>query len=227
MGNFLAMKKLSLIVFFAAVAGVILSEIIHNELLFWITKPLILISLLTHYYFSIPSHNRSGLLLIALQMSLLGDILLMSPNQFIAGLIAFLAAHIVYIFAYRQHQGEETENSLYGLHKIRMSFPIILAGTGLVVILFPKLGDLRLPVLVYATVITVMTLTALFRYGRTTSESFWLVFIGAVLFMISDSILAINKFLSPVEYAGIYIMLTYSLAQYLIVKGLMKHPVEN
>lgn len=221
------MKKLSLIVFFVAVAGVIISEIIHHELLFWITKPLIMISLLVHYYSAIPSQNRSGLLLMALQFSLIGDVLLMRSNLFIPGLIAFLLAHVAYIFVYRQYQGEQTDNSLYGLHKIRMSFPIILAGTGLVVILFPKLGDLTLPVVVYAAVITTMTLTALFRYGRTTNESFWFVFVGAVLFMISDSVLAINKFLSPIEYSGIYIMLTYSFAQYFIVKGLMKHPIEN
>jgi uncharacterized membrane protein YhhN len=221
------MKNLTLIVFFLSVVGVLVSEIVHYELLFWITKPLILTSLITHYYFSVSSQYRSGLLILALFFSLAGDVLLMRPDLFIPGLIAFLLAHVVYIFVYRQYQTVGGENSLQGLHRIRMSFPIILAGTGLVVVLYPKLNDLKIPVMVYALVITVMTLTALFRYGRTTTPSFWLVFVGAVLFMISDSILAINKFLSPVEYAGVYIMLTYSLAQYLIVRGLMRHPVEN
>jgi uncharacterized membrane protein YhhN len=226
-GNIIAMKSFSLVVFFLSVVGVIVSEVIDHEILFLITKPLILISLITHYYFSVPSQYRSGLLLMALSFSLIGDVLLLRPNLFIGGLVSFLLAHVAYILVYRQQRLDEHENSLQGLHRLRLSFPILLAGTGLVVILYPKLTDLKIPVMFYALVITVMTLTALFRYGRTTTKSFWLVFIGAVLFMISDSILAINKFLSPIDNAGVYIMLTYSIAQFLIVKGLIKHPVEG
>jgi uncharacterized membrane protein YhhN len=226
-GNIIAMKYFSLVVFFLSVVGVIVSEVIDHEILFLITKPLILISLIIHYYFSVPSQYRSGLLLMALSFSLIGDVLLLRPNLFIGGLVSFLLAHVAYILVYRQHRLDGHENSLQGLHRLRLSFPIILAGTGFVVILYPKLTDLKIPVMFYALVITVMTLTALFRYGRTTTESFWLVFIGAVLFMISDSILAINKFLSPIDNAGVYIMLTYSIAQFLIVKGLIKHPVEG
>jgi uncharacterized membrane protein YhhN len=68
-----------------------------------------------------------------------------------------------------------------------------------------------------------MVLNALFRFGRTNAESFWLVFSGAVLFMASDSILAIDKFLKPVTYGGFLIMLTYIAGQYLIVTGLIRH----
>jgi uncharacterized membrane protein YhhN len=113
------------------------------------------------------------------------------------------------------------------LQRVRLAFPIVLAGTGLVVILYSKLGDLQIPVIVYAAVITTMVLTALFRYGRTSNSSFWQVFIGAVLFMISDSILAINKFLDPITNAGLYIMITYVAAQFLIVHGILKHPVDD
>ena len=66
-----------------------------------------------------------------------------------------------------------------------------------------------------------MVLNALFRYGRTTSASFWMVFFGALLFMASDSLLAVNKFMMPIYHAHIWIMLTYISAQFLIVDGLL------
>jgi uncharacterized membrane protein YhhN len=93
-------------------------------------------------------------------------------------------------------------------------------------VLYPVLGDMRIPVVVYAVTITSMVLNALFRYGRTTATSFGLVMAGAILFMISDSILAINRFLDPVSHASGWVMLTYILAQYLIIRGLLSHPAE-
>jgi uncharacterized membrane protein YhhN len=73
-----------------------------------------------------------------------------------------------------------------------------------------------------------MAMQALFRYGYTSAPSFafW-CFAGAISFMISDSLLAINKFMQPLAiYAGLAIMLTYLLAQYLIVEGVLKHEVK-
>jgi uncharacterized membrane protein YhhN len=62
---------------------------------------------------------------------------------------------------------------------------------------------MKIPVLIYAAVLTGMVLVALFRFGKTSSSSFALVFGGAILFMISDSLIAINKFLEPLPMAGI------------------------
>ena len=128
-----------------------------------------------------------------------------------------------YIVAYRQHQYGEQSDSLQGIQKLRAAFPIVLAGTGLVVILYPALGDQKFPVVVYALVLVVMALNGLFRLGRTNTISFWLVFVGAMFFMVSDSVLAINKFLTPLPYAGLLIMSTYISAQFLIIEGLIAH----
>lgn len=68
-----------------------------------------------------------------------------------------------------------------------------------------------------------MVVNAIFRYGRTNGESFWLVFGGSVLFMVSDSVLAFNKFHSPIPWSGVLIMTTYIAGQFLIVRGLTKH----
>jgi uncharacterized membrane protein YhhN len=218
------MKKIALTLFILSGIGVLLSGFTGTEWLYVISKPLIMTSLLFYYLVASDPAGRSRVLMLAMILSLAGDVLLMKEAYFIGGLVSFLAAHILYIFAYRQHQHEESENSLLGLQRVRLAFPIILAGTGLVVVLYPVLGELRIPVILYATVLALMAINALFRQGRTTTGSFWMVFGGAVLFMISDSILAINKFLAPIEHAGFFIMSTYILAQYLIVRGLLNHP---
>lgn len=188
-------------------------------------KPLIMIGLMAHYWVMSPA--RSRLFLVALFFCWLGDVLLIFqsnvPLFFMGGLASFLAGHIVYIFCYRQLQTIPSSKELLGSQKVRFAFPIILAGTGLVTILYPFLGALRIPVMVYALAITLMALTALFRYGRTNSKSFLLIFIGAVLFMVSDSLLAINKFHHAFSAAGALVMLTYSVAQFLIVEGVLAH----
>lgn len=188
-------------------------------------KPLIMIGLVAHYL--VLSPIRSVLFLVALSFCWLGDVLLIfvSSNElfFIGGLASFLIGHVMYIFCYRQLQESQNVNELLGSQKVRFSFPIILAGTGLVVILYPSLGALKIPVMIYALAITLMVLNALFRYGRTTNKSFLLIFSGALLFMISDSLLAINKFKEPFIAAGTLIILTYSMAQFFIMEGALAH----
>ena len=106
---------------------------------------------------------------------------------------------------------------------MRLSFPFLLAGSGLVVILYPRLGELKIPVMIYALVLTLMVVQSVFRLGRTSAKSFWLVFFGAAFFMVSDSLLAINKFYQPISFAGVWVMITYITAVYLIVDGVIAH----
>ncbi len=221
------MKKIAWYSFLLVSIGEIISLVAGIELLHTICKPLIIVTLIIAYLSTVSSEDRSRTLLLALFFSCAGDILLMLPDDkgsfFIMGLIAFLVSHVFYIFTYRQHQHVESENRLQGIQKVRLAFPIILSGTGLVFVLYPVLGDLKIPVIVYALVLVVMVLNALLRLGRTTSPSFWMVFAGALLFMVSDSLLAINKFLEPLAFGSLWIMGTYISAQYLIIKGLIAH----
>ncbi len=146
---------------------------------------------------------------------------------FIYGLVAFLSGHVLYVFSYKQMRDPESVGGLLSTQKIRFSFPIILAGTGLVVVLLPHLGELKIPVMIYALVITIMVLQALFRFGFTSKKSFLLIFVGALFFMISDSALAINKFMNPLPMASLLIMVTYITAQYLIVEGAIAHAIRK
>jgi uncharacterized membrane protein YhhN len=191
------------------------------------SKPLLLVSLAIYYYVSVGRGELSKLIMLALIFSWGGDVLLMyQPKHelyFIFGLASFLVAHLFYIFTYKQFRSEDTSNALMGVQRFRYSFPVILAGTGLITILYNHLGDLKIPVVIYALVLVLMVLNALFRFGRTGLSSFSMVFFGATLFMISDSLIAINKFLMPVANSGLWVMITYITAQYLIIEGLLKH----
>lgn len=220
------MKKLSRIAF-AGIAIVHLVAISFNMALIGaVTKPLLVVVLAIYYLLA--SSKRNVLFLVALFFCWLGDVLLMFQGDemfFIAGLVSFLTGHVLYIICYRKFV--RSGSGLTGPQRIRFALPLVLAGTGLVTVLFPHLGALQIPVMVYALVITLMAIQALFRYGYTNAKSFILVFAGAISFMISDSLLAINKFMQPLPLAGLAIMFTYILAQYLIVEGVLQHEGEK
>ncbi|WP_276366534.1 lysoplasmalogenase [Chryseolinea sp. H1M3-3] len=219
------MKKIALALFFAVSIGELISSIIDSRELHIVCKPLLMITLGLYYFFN--AGQKSAVVLLAILLSFAGDTTLMfesvNPVFFMVGLGSFLIAHIFYIIAYRQHQDQAEENALKGIQKMRLAFPVVLWGTGLVVVLFPTLGDLKIPVMIYALAMMVMVLNAVFRFGRTQQASFWLVFGGSALFMLSDSLLAINKFFKPVNGAHIWVMVTYILAQFFIIEGLCIH----
>jgi uncharacterized membrane protein YhhN len=193
-----------------------------------VVKPLLMPSLLLWYYFAAGADRRCGLVVAALIFSWGGDVLLMFQREarfFMFGLASFLIAHVAYIFSYRRarHGSADSADPLDNVRKLRMAFPVLLAGVGLVAVLYPTLENFRFPVTVYALVIQVMVINAVFRYGRTTPLSFWAVLSGALLFMISDSLIAVNKFYAPLAGAGFWIMVTYLAGQFLIVRGLLAH----
>ena len=225
------MKKsnLFLYLFLSASATELLALQMGWDILQLISKPLIVLFLIG-YYWSL-STTRSMVFVVALLFCWAGDVFLLfqdgASSFFLLGLVSFLIGHVLYILSYRYFRWKDTSRELLGTQKVRFALPIVLAGTGLVVVLYPSLGELRIPVMIYALVLTLMVLNAVFRYGRTSSTSFWFAFAGAVLFMVSDSLLAINKFMKPLPQASLLIMLTYIAAQYLIVEGMLRHMEEE
>jgi len=187
----------------------------------YFAKPAIVISLIILFVRTSESLTTSikNLTLLALVFSLLGDILLMfvdkSPHFFTLGLLAFLTAHIMYVIVFLKHRNKE---------KSPVGFIILLLiyATGLFYFLKDNLGVMLIPVIIYMLVILSMATSSYLRINKVNIWSYRLVFIGALFFMISDSILALNKFYQPMPYSNISIMVTYALAQYLIVIGILK-----
>lgn len=155
-----------------------------------------------------PQANR--FIFLGLLFSAGGDIALdLDRNRyFVHGLGLFLVAHIFYVAAFSQ-----------SFSSTRLTEPLILVVISVLAIyaiamsllLRPKLGNLAVAVYLYIAIITVMGISASFR-------SLW-VLVGALIFMLSDSLIAINKFLQPIPGSSYWIMITYYLAQYLIAKG--------
>lgn len=191
------------------------------------TKPLILITLWIYFYFS--SLEIKGTLLrksisAALIFSWLGDVLLLFPNLFLYGLGAFLMAHICYIIGFKISQTNPF--AIGQVNFIRLFFvnlPIYIMAAFVYFLINPGLGTMKIPVVIYLIVIVMMVTTARERYQKTIPASFWQVFIGAMLFLISDGILAINMFFKSFPESGVLVMGTYVLAQLLIVMGIVAH----
>ncbi|HUH29236.1 lysoplasmalogenase [Gelidibacter sp.] len=187
----------------------------------YFTKPSLLTALIIYFNFQSKelTSKTKVMTLTALVFSLMGDVLLMfvdqSPNFFMFGLVSFFLAHVFYIVIFWRHRN--TKINSIGLISILGIYAI-----GLFYILRNSLGDLLVPVLFYIIIILIMVITAFLRQGKVSKISFILVFLGAILFVISDSILALNKFYIPLRFSSISIMLTYALAQYFIVMGLLK-----
>jgi uncharacterized membrane protein YhhN len=76
-------------------------------------------------------------------------------------------------------------------------------------------------------IIVTMVSTARERFDKTNPSSFWQVFIGAFIFMISDAMIALNMFYKPFPESGVLVMGTYMIAQLLLVLGIRSHLVNG
>lgn len=149
---------------------------------------------------------------LGLLFSLAGDIFLMLPSdRFIAGLVSFLLAHLCYIGAFGA-QMTWPLLSWWGL-------PVVGFAIGIYMVLAPHLGKMRMPVLVYMTVIALMAWLAITLFVQ--QRETWALWAagGAVLFVISDATLALNRFRKPFWSAQLIVLGSYYLAQWLIARS--------
>jgi uncharacterized membrane protein YhhN len=189
-----------------------------NEIRF-ISKPLIVISLGIFLWRSVSVKNRSfWLIFAALIFSELGDIFLLFEAQqssFLLGLLSFLIAHIFFILFFIRTRRLNHFNKIFWLLIVLTACYV----TALFLLLSPKLGVLKFPVLIYAIVLCCMFLSSMHAVDFSKEPSRKFCAAGAFLFVISDSLLAINKFCHPSAATGFAVMLTYAIAQFLIVFG--------
>jgi alkylglycerol monooxygenase len=151
-------------------------------------------------------------LFAALFFCLAGDVLLMLPGLFIPGLVAFLLAHLCFLALFRQ--GVRWFAS-------RTALACTLgAAVAMYAALFPFLGPvLKVAVAAYALVIALMAAQAIGRATLLRDGAATAVAIGAVFFMLSDGVLAINRFAYPLPMAQLWVLATYYAAQVLIVRN--------
>lgn len=156
-------------------------------------------------------------IIVALCFSLVGDLLLLFTGKaeiyFLLGLLSFLLAHSWYVIAF-VHRGY--------FDKARMPLSIILLFLYSFVIYWyisDGLGDMQPYVIAYIGILVLLTIVALFRETYVSKRSYQWVLAGALFFMLSDSILAVDTFKLDIPYSGIAIMITYAIAQWFLVHG--------
>jgi len=173
------------------------------------TKPLLMPALLAWFLTVTPRSRQRTLVAIGLGWSWLGDLGLMPSGEgwFLAGLGAFLVAQLTYAVAFWPSRADSV------LARPLLTLPYLAVLVGLLAALWGDLGDLRVPVTVYAVVIVSMAVLAT-GVGR-------LVGIGAGLFVASDALIALDTVAGLVRLPahGFWVMVTYLAAQLLIAAG--------
>lgn len=212
-------------IYFLALAAEIFAQATGNARLQYFSKPSLMLVLIFYFFVNTKKASAVKYLIIgALCFSWLGDVLLLLDKQFktlfIYGLVAFLTAHLFYIFYFLKIR---RLNRVTKLPNFLILIAIAVYTVSLFLFLAPNVKNLLVPVGVYALVISTM-LGASFAafdlgkqiYGR-------MAVAGTLLFILSDSLLAINKFAAPFEYASVLIMLTYGLAQFFITEASVRN----
>lgn len=202
----------------------LVSDTIGWQYLSMATKPLLLSTLF--FYFLWSTKNRQSFffksILFALFFSFLGDSFLLFEGElfFILGLGSFLITHLCYTFAFRKIATDNLSVLLLR-NKLAVVFFVLLF-VFLLMFLWSDLGALRWPVLVYGVAISIMGLAAFLLKSYVSPWVFNCILMGALLFIFSDSMIALNKFKSTqlnLPFPGLLVMVPYILAQLLIVEG--------
>jgi uncharacterized membrane protein YhhN len=206
------------------------SGFISSPYLACVSKPAIVISLLLMLALSTRLRGRfHKRVCTGLIFALAGDVLLMyvanEESYFMYGLAAFLLCHVFYTSAFYLDFKSAPELDKKGARIAILCCAIV--SISFYFFLRPHLGVMKLPVMIYVLAISMMVMMACFRNQRVNTSSFRLILFGALCFMLSDAILAYNKFVAPFHYAGTWIMATYMIAQYLITLGAAERKLQH
>jgi len=182
------------------------SRLRHNRSLQYFAKPAALVALICVVLLVDPADaTRRAWFVAALACGLAGDVLLMLPSdRFVAGLAAFLVGHVLYIAGFMTDPPSSTAVLVCVAAVVAAMVPVsvrILAG-----LRSGGHGALVGPVAAYMVVIGAMWASAL-------GSGIWIAGAGGGLFVASDSLIAWDRFVRPMRWAGVAIMVTYHLAQ--------------
>ena len=218
------MKNIPLILYIVIGAINVLGHLFDQPDMVRFSKPMLMPALIFFIYHQARGHvtKLTMLVVLALIFSWLGDLALMKDRDglyFLLGLGAFLLAQLTYTYVYYKSTFEKPQFQLMPLLPI-LTFTIFL----LAFVVRNAPTDMQIPIVVYAICITAMASMARLRMGLTSNFSFQWVMMGSLLFVISDSAIAIDKFYRPIPYDSVVIMSTYIAAQVIIVIGISKHP---
>ena len=190
----------------------------------YLAKPAVMIVLLLWLWTTTGLGGAALWFGLGILLSLTGDILLMISldRLFLVGLVAFLLGHLAYLVGFNIPIPEISAWGfvlavIVGLGGVRVMRRILapLASSGQ--------ARMRMPIIVYSAVISLMLLSAMMKMTEITwnTNAAALVGVGAFLFYISDIILAWNKFVAPIQNGRIYNIGAYHLGQIMLIAGVI------
>ncbi|HMS68057.1 MAG TPA: lysoplasmalogenase [Saprospiraceae bacterium] len=144
---------------------------------------------------------------------LIGDVLLMFESAFIFGLLSFLIAHLLFFKAFTSKGGLKKQ---YGVLMV-----LLAIGLAIFTYLFPYLGSLKIPVILYVLAILCMCWQGIGLYLQDQQLANKFLMVGVLLFLFSDAILAINKFAHQFPLADFLILSSYWGALLCIANGVV------
>jgi uncharacterized membrane protein YhhN len=214
-----------LIVFFGALAIEIVSNALNFGAVQFISKPSLMLILI--YYFSINAKGLAkerNLIIAALTFSWLGDVVLLVEKQyswlFAFGLASFLVAHICYVVYFWQMRKINLKGAKMNFIVV---FAVLVYSLTFYCILFPHIGVLKIPILMYITVISLMLILSLNAFDLKSQPFGRICVAGTSLFALSDSVLATNRFLLSIKFGSSLVMLFYATSQLLITEGALRN----
>jgi uncharacterized membrane protein YhhN len=190
----------------------------------YVAKPAVMVALFLWLFTSAGLHGALLWFGLGILFSLAGDVFLMVSLDrfFLAGLVAFLLAHAAYVI------GFNIPAPSVSAWEFMLAIVIAIGGArimGRIISALVSKGQtrLRMPVIIYGVVISIMLLSAMMKLSDLSwrSGAAALVGIGAFLFYISDIILAWNKFVSPIQHGRIYNIAAYHLGQIALIAGVV------
>jgi uncharacterized membrane protein YhhN len=188
----------------------------------FISKPSLMLILMVYIKLNIKNTTKeSNLILLALIFSWFGDILLLLDKfyefLFIYGLFSFLLAHISYIIYFwqiRKLNGNKSPVKAFEMGGV------IIYSVVFYLFIFRFLEGLYLPVFFYTLVISLMLMASFHAFDSGKNQVFAKICIaGTLLFVLSDSVLAFNRFVFPIPFGSVIVIFTYGLGQCLITVG--------
>lgn len=185
----------------------IYAKLRENEPLQFIFKPLTMFLIISIVVFASPAPFGfyKSMILAGFVCSVIGDVLLIRQERFfVQGLVSFLIGHLFFIAAF------------WTLPVFYLLFVFLVYITVFLGILWKHLGPMKVPVSIYASAIALMSWMAVSRYFSGGQSPELYAAIGSLFFVASDSLLAFNKFRSPIPQSAIWVLGTYFAAQWLI-----------
>ncbi|UOB19459.1 lysoplasmalogenase [Abyssalbus ytuae] len=190
------------------------------------SKLLVTTSLIIYFYYNNTNLIRKEKMLVyfALFFSFMADFFLLHQKVIlflVAGMVMFVLAKICYYFLFSYSSKLDIDRLIPFLAIILLYCLCIMY------FLYDGLGQLFIPVVIYTFASLSVAKIAYLRYHGVNHKSFYLVFIGSVLFIISETIMSLDYFYKPVSHSSVTVMLTYGLSQLLTVKGILVEKKRN